>query len=340
MGTRLEDVAKLAGVHPSTVSRAISKPEKVKLKTRQKIESIIKDLGYKPDYFARALMKGQTDSVGIITSLHTNSYFLEIVHSIEQKLSLNGTYIFLCNCEQRFDLEERYIDELERRKIDALFVVETPSLNTNRNLYMNRSFDFPVILINQHCKPFGENYVVRCDQRPGILAVFEYVRKYNLFPFLLFIPAEESYSYMIKERFFNKWRRELSEKDARMVKLHGRFDVNNEESVWNSYEAAKDILSSPARPRAVLAGNDLMATGVLIAARELEIRVPADLAVAGVDNIFLSRISMPSLSTIDLRMREVGTRAAELYQEIKEAPEKSRAKIHVLPSQFCPRESF
>jgi DNA-binding LacI/PurR family transcriptional regulator len=66
MGNKLEDVAKLAGVHPSTVSRAISKPEKVKPETRRKIESIINELGYKPDYFARGLMNGRTDSVGII----------------------------------------------------------------------------------------------------------------------------------------------------------------------------------------------------------------------------------------------------------------------------------
>ena len=342
MGNKLEDVAKLAGVHPSTVSRAISKPEKVKPETRRKIESIINELGYKPDYFARGLMNGQTDSVGIITSLHTNPYFLEIIDSIEHQLSPDGTYIFLCNCEQRFDLEERYIDELVRRKIDALFVVETPSLNTVHNLYINRSFDFPVILINQHSRPFGENYVIRCDQRPGILALFEYVKSHDLFPFLLFIPSEKVYSYIIKEKFFKRWRQEnkLSEKDAQIVKLPGRFEANNEESVWNSHEAAKEILLSSGRPRAVLAGNDLMAEGILTAARKIAIRVPEDLAVVGVDNTFLSRISIPSLSTIDLRMREVGTLAARLYQEIKESPEKTHAKIQVLPSRLCLRESF
>jgi DNA-binding LacI/PurR family transcriptional regulator len=342
MGNKLEDVAKLAGVHPSTVSRAISRPEKVKPETRRKIESIINELGYKPDYFARGLMNGQTDSVGIITSLHTNPYFLEILDSIEHQLSPDGTYIFLCNCEQSADLEEKYIDELVRRKIDALFAVETPSLNTTHNLYINRSFDFPVILINQHTKPFGENYIVNCDQRPGLLAIFDYVKKHDLLPFLLFVPFEKTYSYMIKETLFKKWRREnnLSEKDARIVKLPGRFEVNNEESVWNSHEAVKEFLLSSARPRAILAGNDLMAEGVLTAARKLAIRVPEDLAVAGVDNTFLSRISMPSLSTIDLRMRDVGTLAARLYQKIKKAPKENHAKIHVLPSRLCLRESF
>jgi DNA-binding LacI/PurR family transcriptional regulator len=267
---------------------------------------------------------------------------LEIIDSIEHQLSSDGTYIFLCNCEQRLDLEERYIDELVRRKIDALFVVETPSMNTVHNLYINRSFDFPVILINQHSSPFGENYVIRCDQKPGILAVFEYVKSHNLFPFLLFIPFKKGYSYMIKEKLFKKWRQatNLSEKDARIVKLSGRFEANSEEAVWNSHEAAKAILSSPGRPRTVLAGNDLMAEGVLTAARKLAIRVPEDLAVVGVDNTFLSRISMPTLSTIDLRMREVGTLAAKLYQEIKESPEKNPVKNQVLPSRLCLRESF
>jgi DNA-binding LacI/PurR family transcriptional regulator len=83
-----------------------------------------------------------------------------------------------------------------------------------------------------------------------------------------------------------------------------------------------------------------MAVGVLSAARKLAIRVPEDLAIAGVDNTFVARISMPALSTIDLRTSEIGTLAAELYQEIKKDPKKSHTKIRILPSRLCLRESF
>jgi|GEM_PF-1708885 len=341
MGSRLEDIAKLAGVNPSTVSRAINKPEKVKLKTRQKIEAIINELDYKPNFFAQGLMKGQSDSVGILTPLHANPYFLEIIEIIEHLLTPDGTYIYLCNCENKVELEKKYLDELMRRKIDALFVVESPSLNSGQNFYTKNKFDCPVILINQHIKPYGNNYVVRCDQKPGIMEVFDEVKRCRLYPFVLFIPAEQTYSYILKKKLFENWRQKnhITERQACCIMLENLLEPNNEKSVWNSYEAAKNLFAR-FRPRSVLAGNDLMAMGVLAAARDAGIAVPKDLSIAGVDNTLFSRISMPALSTIDLRMSEIGTKAAELYQTIRKNTSSVHERILSIPSLFCRRKTF
>ena len=147
---------------------------------------------------------------------------------------------------------------------------------------------------------------------------------------------------MLKERLFNKWRRKngLAEKHARHIKLANLFEPNNEKSVWNSYEAARELLSSGSRPRSILAGNDLMALGVLTAAHELGITVPGSLSIAGVDNTFISRISFPALSTIDLRMGEIGSAAAELYRRVKRGPEGNHKKPLAIPSLFCRRGTF
>ncbi|MDR0496259.1 MAG: LacI family transcriptional regulator [Treponema sp.] len=341
MGSKLEDIARLAGVNPSTVSRTINKPEKVKLKTRQKIEAIINETGYKPNFFAQGLMKGQTDSVGIITSSLSNPYFIEIIETMEHLLTPDGTYTYLCNCENNIKLEKKYLDELIRRKIDALFVLETPSLNTENNLYTKSSFDCPVILINQHVKPYGDNIVIRCDQEPGITEVFDEVERRRLYPFVLLIPMEISYSYILKERLFENWRRKnhLNDKQVRCVKLDNLLEPNNEESVWSSYEAAKELFPRFC-PRSILAGNDLIAMGVLSAAREAVIAVPEDLSIAGVDNTIFSRISVPALSTIDLKMGEIGTMAAETYQVVKNEPPAAYEQTYTIPSLFCRRGTF
>jgi len=342
MSRTLDDIARLAGVNPSTVSRTINNPEKVKLKTRQKIEAIIDEMGYRPNFFAQGLVKGQTDSVGLLTSIHANPYFMEIIEAIEHALVRDGTYMYLCNCENSAELEKKYLDELMRRQIDGLFVVETPSLNTKQNLYVSGKLDCPVILLNQHEKPYGDNYVVRCNQVPGIKTVFDEVRQRNLYPFVLLIPDEKSYSYLLKERLFNKWRRQfgLAEKQARYIKLENFDEPNTEQSLWNSYKTAKELLLGRGHPRAILAGNDLMAQGILIAAHELGIAVPEELSIAGVDNTFISRISRPALSTIDLRMGEIGALAADLYQRIKEDPDGKHDKVLSLPSLFCRRGTF
>ena len=338
----LDDIAKLAGVNPSTVSRTINNPEKVKLKTRQKIEAIIDKVGYRPNFFAQGLMKGSTDSVGLLTSIHANPYFMEIIAAIEHALVPDGTYMYLCNCENSIELEKKYLDELIRRKIDGLFVVETPSLNTKQNLYVNSRFDCPVIFLNQHTRSFGDNYVVRCNQAPGIMEVFNEVRQRRLYPFVLLTPAEKSYSYLLKERLFKKWQRQyrLDERCVRHIKLANFYEPNNEQSFWSSYETAKKLLAEGGRPRSILAGNDLMAQGVLIAAHETGIAVPEELSIAGVDNTFISRISRPALSTIDLRMEKVGTLAAQLYQGLKMRPHENYKRVQSIPSLFCRRGTF
>ena len=340
MSITLEDIARLAGVNPATVSRTISKPEKVKPKTRQKIETIIKQTGYIPNLLARGLAKGRTDSVGILTSFTTNPYIIEIIESLERQLTADGTYMYLCNCQHDFELEKKYLNELMQRKIDGLFVIETPSLNTKYNFYAKNNYDCPVIQINQHLKPYKDSFIVCCDQKPGIEEIFNEVKKNRLYPFILLIPAEKSYSYMIKERLFIKWfkKNNLTKKQAQCIKLE-IIGPNDEKSVWSSYKAAKELIPR-FKPRSILTGNDLMAMGVLSAAHELGISIPRDLAIAGVDNTLFARTSMPALSTIDLRMGEVGNKAAELYRNFKNNRQTYYDKVIILPSIFIRRKTF
>jgi LacI family transcriptional regulator len=198
MGKRLEDVAALAGVHPATVSRVLSRPEMVSPETRLKVEAIIKELDYKPNYFARGLMRGSADSVGILVYGLTDPYYAEIIDAIENILVPQGIYPYICDCKNNTDAEKKYTDELLRRNVDALIVIETISFNTKNNYFIQNSFDCPVILINQHLKPYGDAYIVSCDQAPGIIGAFEYVRENKLFPFLLLLRGPDSYSFTSK----------------------------------------------------------------------------------------------------------------------------------------------
>jgi LacI family transcriptional regulator len=243
----------------------------------------------------------------------------------------------MCNCENSLELEKQYTRELIRRNIDALFVVETPSLNTGDTYFVQTTFDCPVILIGryieQHREPYGDAghsnvYAVCCDKKPGLMAMFNQVKRNLLFPFMLCISAGDTYT----AELFKAWKEKnrLSAKDAYMYTL--KEGPGTEELVWRACEAVKRM--SSVRPRSILAGNDCIAAGILTALRELSIRIPEDLTLAGVDNTFLSRISVPSFSTIDLRMRDMGKAAAELYLELKNNPEAMPERIRVIPSQY------
>jgi LacI family transcriptional regulator len=341
MSTSIKDIAGAAGVSTATVSRAINNPELVREPTRKKIESLIKKMEYRPNYLARGLKKQRTDSVGIIGSFSMNPYLSEITEAIELVLIKNDIYSYFCNCEFNIDLEKKYTRALLSRNIDALIVIEASSFNREDNFFVNHKFDCPVILINQHTQPYGGNYIMRVDQAPGIKDVFEYVFNRKLFPFLLLL-GNDTYSFNLKEQLFHAWKKEhgIPDRSAGIYRIRSSISPNDEATIWYTYnKMAKKILLSPSRPCFIFTGNDLIATGVLAAARELGIQIPDELAVVGVDNTLFSRISSPPLSTVDLRMKEIGTMAAELYLRIRNHGDEDIPKVQTIPSRFCARRS-
>jgi DNA-binding LacI/PurR family transcriptional regulator len=340
MSATIKDIAAAADVSTATVSRTINNPEKVKKATREKIESLVRELEYRPNYLARSLKKRRTDSVGILASFSMNTYLSEILEAVELVLIKNGIFSYVCNCEFDLDLEKKYARALIGRNIDALIVIEAASFNRPDNYFITHTFDFPVILINQHTRPYGSAYVARVDQAPGIMEALDYVFARNLFPFLLFL-GTDTYSFRLKEELFTAWKKEhnIPDRDAGIYWPQGGISSNDESIIWYTYgNMAKEILRSPSRPRFIFAGNDLIAMGVLAAAKELDIGVPDELAVVGVDNTLFSRISFPPLSTVDLRMREVGALAAELYLRIRNR-DPDIPRVQTIPSRFHERRS-
>jgi LacI family transcriptional regulator len=309
-------------------------------KTRLKVEAIIKELDYKPNYFARGLMRGSADSVGILVYGLTDPYYAEIIDAIENILVPQGIYPYICDCKNNVDAEKKYTDELIRRNVDALIVIETISLNTKKNYFIENSFNCPVILINQHLKPHGDAYVVRCDQSPGIIEAFEYVRENKLFPFLLLLRGPDSYSFTLKEKLFRQWVKKytLSKIEASLLRIITGDNSRHSTFAHVSIDGEREILQSPSRPRTIMAANDVQAFSILNAAGKLGIRVPEDLEIIGVDNTFLSRICS-SVNVVDLRMEEVGAMAAELYLEIQKDPGGNHQKAQIIPSRFISRQS-
>jgi DNA-binding LacI/PurR family transcriptional regulator len=284
-------------------------------------------------------MKGHTNSAGLLVSWQgaPNPCHREIADTIGQILTRNGIFTYLCDCENSFELEKQYARELIRRNIDALFVIETPSLNTGDNYFVQNHFDCPVILVNQHTEPYGDAghsnaghnaYGVYCDRKPGLMAMFNQVKRNLLFPFMLYISDTGT------AELFKAWKEKnrLSAKDAWVYT--SKESAGTEDAVWRTHGVVKRILASSFRPRSILAGNDCMAAGILAAARELSIRIPEELTLVGVDTAILSRISGIPLNTIDLRVRDLGKAAAELYLELKSNPETAPERIQVIPAQY------
>jgi LacI family transcriptional regulator len=318
MGANIEDIAKAAGVSTATVSRVLNNPSIVSEATRRRVEAAIELHGYKPNIFARGLMSTRTGSVGILTSYITNPYMTSIIESIEATLAKAETFIYLCNCGPDENLERSYARELLRRKVDALIVLETPSLNGDNRYFLELEAECPVILVNEHRSSDTRHHILRCAQEPGLIEALWHFLSRNLLPVALMIGEDSSYSFALKRQLFTTFRdaNGLSPQDLSCHVLGGA-DSNYEEIVYQAARLTAELCRGPRAPRAILAGNDMIGVGVLQGALGAGLRVPGDLSIIGVDNTLLSRICVPQLSTVDLRTEDMGRMAAELYLRIR-----------------------
>lgn len=321
MGTRIDDIARAAGVSTATVSRVLNSPSMVSPSTRARVEAAIAEFDYKPNLFARGLMRAGTDTVGILVPYISNPYHMAIVDSIEKTLSARDVRIYLCDSHATTDLEARYLDELDRRKVDAVILVETASVNESGTHPSALASRLPVILVNEHRQLDSPCHIVRCAQEPGFLEAIDHLIDGGKLPIDLVI-GDESWSFSLKERALREHatRRGIEERDYAVVRLSS---VNEEDIVQRCARYAVEALGRRNPPRAFLAGNDLMGVGLLQGALSSGRRVPEEVAIVGVDNSLPSRISVPPLSTVDLRESEVGHLAAEAYLSIRDgtAPE-------------------
>jgi LacI family transcriptional regulator len=308
--------------------------------TRRKVEAAISRLHYTPNIFARGLMKGTTNSVGIIVPYLSNPYHTEIVDAIVDVLARHDVFVYLCCSYEKTELEQEYVRGLIHRRVDALIVVEAPSFNSPRP----QSFDAyaiprqPTILVNEHVSRATAHHIVRCAQEPGIEKAFARFLVLGRERVALF-RGGVSYSFDLKERLFKRFLKDnaLIPSENPIVRIR---HANDPRAVHDSAVHIADLLHGSRAPRAVLASNDLIALGVVQGALAAGARVPEDLAIISVDNTIVSQFSRPPLSSVDLRMKTVGHAAARAYLELRANGFRSTEPMrHSIDAQLIIRDS-
>lgn len=325
MSLTIDDVAKAARVSTATVSRVINKNYPVNAKTRLRVEEVISRLGYKPNMFARGLMKAKTDSVGVIVPFISNPYHTQIVNAFEEELSKKDISIYLCCSYDDPALERKYIQRLIHRNVDVLVVIEGHSMNSSRNHYLQVDPHLPIILVNEHLALDTKHHIVRCAQEPGLNQALDHLLSRGRRSIALF-RGTTGYSFDLKGRLFKSFVKKNG-LDLELNPIVPIRKANQPEAVHEAAACMGELLRRPSPPTAVLAGNDLIAIGALQAALAAGVSVPDDLAIIGVDNTLISQISSPLLSTVDLRMDTIGRITAEVYFELRERGGKAQDPI-------------
>lgn len=310
MKITIVDVAKKANVSVATVSRVMNGNYPVKLETKERVLSAIKELNFIPNMQAREFTKQQSTIIGIVVPSINNMFFPEVVNGIDSELKSTDFSLVLSCTNNNKKEEMRCINDLLSRNVAGIIVVDPNTNNINSNFYKNISDKIPIVFVNG-CSVIPNISSVSNDEFLGSELALNYLLKNN-HKDILFLRGKDSYSYDIKERVYVDFmKRNNNFKPEHIINIG---EGNSRNTVENTTKIMLSVLPLT-KATSVFACNDLMAVGVLNACKKLNINVPKDLSLIGYDNIDLSEFVEPKLTTIDQNMFLLGTNASILLLE-------------------------
>jgi len=302
----IKDIAKIAGVSQSTVSRVINKPHEVSEELRKKVMRVIKMFDYTPNSVARGLRKGSTKVIGVIIPDITNPFFPAIVRGIEDFLKKKGYSLILCNSDQDIEEEKKLLKLLYSKNVDGVIFTGSGEYNPNIELFMSK--DIPLVFLDRiYDKKSFASYVV-VDNVKGMFELMGYLVKSGYRSFALLNGNKETFSAKARYEGFLKAVKKYNIKDFEII--FGKF----------TYESGHRMVEKLSKiPEVLVCGNDLIAYGVIDKIEKLGLVIPNDAGVTGFDDISFSRHYKPPLTTVRQPVYELGKKAAELIFKMIES---------------------
>ncbi|MEN0650265.1 LacI family DNA-binding transcriptional regulator [Caldifermentibacillus hisashii] len=317
MKIKLEDVAELAGVSPTTVSRVLNDRGYISEKTRNKVMEAIKELNYYPNDIARSLFKQRTNFIGLILPTINNPFYSELALYIENISSTFGFKIILCNSLGQMEKEKSYAEMLIRHQVDGMIVC-----SYNRGIDAYKYPKLPIVAIDHYLSPTipvvgSDNYV------GGRLAVQHLINKgcksiiHINGPIDLETPTQQ--------------RRKAYEDLIENPITYELKDLFNEETTTATI---RRIFEEHPETDGIFASDDLIAATCLKVAKELNIDVPQDLRIVGYDGSQTVLSLLPQLTTIRQPIEDIAkTAVLKLIDLINDTDEEGTMEI-VLPVQL------
>jgi len=305
MRVSIKDIAEVASVSHSTVSRALSDSPLVKAETKARIQRLAHEMGYTPDAIARSLVTRHTRTVGIVVTTITDPFVAEVVQGVEDTAQQNNYSVILASSASEPERELAAVEMLRAKRVDGVIV--TSSRVGALYLEHLEHFGVPVVLVNNHNKQSGRyTFSVSVDnQHGGHLATAHLIQRGHRRIGYVSGPADHSddaerlagYCLALDESG-------ITFDPALVVHGNGRLDGGE--------RALRTLVRLAEPPTAVFCYNDMTAIGLISAARQTGLSVPEDLAVVGFDDIPLAAHVYPPLTTVAQHQRDMGRQAMNM----------------------------
>jgi LacI family transcriptional regulator len=297
----IRDVAAIAEVSPATVSRVLNADERVAPELRMRVLAAVERLGYRPNSQARSLRTQATRVIGLIISDIQNPFFTSLVRGVEDVAQASGYSVVLANSDEDLGKEQQYLRVAAAEQMAGVILSPASSSRTRIGELVHE--EIPVVTIDRRIAADVDSVAV--DNVAGARQAVEHLLKTGATRVgIIAGPADVSTAADRIEGYHAALRDAGIAADPQLT-VRGDFRIDG------GHRAAGRLLDLPARPDALFAANNLMLIGTLDAMAERGLSAPADLLLAGFDEMSWAGFA-PPLTLVEQPTYEIGRLATEM----------------------------
>lgn len=332
MTITIKELALKCGVSTATISRAMNNDPSVKKETKDKVLLMAKELNYNPNLLARSFVTKKSNIIGLVMPDIHGEFFMEIIHGVDEVCYLNKYYTMVSSSHGKRSTAEAIIDFMSRGIVGGIILM-TPAIDdeVRKILKLNQ---LPTVVIS------GKRDFDRCDS----ISIDNYNGAYSLTDYLINIKKIKKIAHISgplnNNDAIQRQRGYLNALEDNGISVNKNWLIEGDFTTFGGQAASAKLLKLKERPEVIFAGNDMMAIGCYIAARQLNLKIPTDFGVAGFDDIFASQFLNPRLTTMHVPIYELGKEAAAILIKRMNKTEKKEFKHITVPTELVPGGSI
>ncbi|MFQ3545926.1 LacI family DNA-binding transcriptional regulator [Halobacillus rhizosphaerae] len=325
----INDVAELAGLSKSTVSRVINHYPHVSQEKKQKVYQAMKTLGYVPNSSARSLRNKKTQMIAVIVPRLMNPFFGQLIESMEVAATEQGYQLLICQTMYSKETELGHLELLKMKQVDGMILASLENEWETISEYLTYG---PLIM----CNEFEEDAnipIVKLDQIHGGYIATKHLLEEGHRRIAYCSGGHKSMVAQHRKLGFKKALKEYG------LEFEERYSFLDAYSIKDGMRVFHELNQMEEPPTAVFTGGDEVAAGLITAAKENGVRIPKDLSVIGFDNQVVTKIMDPKISTIEQPIQLMAQQAIKVLVEkiaSKQDPQKERYEF---PLKLIVRES-
>lgn len=325
---KMSDVAKLANVSPATVSRVLTNPDVVSKKTREKVLAVINQVNYQPHLVARQFRTRETKMILVVVPDITSAFFSEVLRGIEHIAIEQGYQVILGDTEHSVERENSYMNLLLQKQVDGVILL-TAKLDKERLEELSNMY--PLVLACEYID--GLNVpTVSIDNISSARKATEHL--INLGHKKIAHISGPVNVILSRDRL-RGYQQAMLNHD---VLMDSSYIQEGALTIESGYNQMKKLLALDTPPTGVFVYNDEMAMGAIKAVKDSGLNVPEDVAIVGFDNLKMSMVIEPHLTSIDQPKYDIGNKAGELLIKMIHK-EDIQKKTYVMKDTLVIRES-